>query len=217
MSQLDPHVRRLIDTHIGALSWKQGKARAQQLVADTKELDREQTRLQWAWADLSLELVPVGVAGGDHSLQGVLLQAFLDDFEVPWTKATLHTLRQTAAAWPKSRRKKTSFAVHKILKPHTDRYRLIRNDMTVAEALSIMGRKAPEAHSLRQSPVETMAALRSWIRVFDRRTVDELGLDTDLHHASVETLVEFMAVAVRLGFYDDAVERMGERDLVGVA
>lgn len=139
-------------------------------------------------------------------LSAVLLEAFLEEYKVPFTKDTLHSLRQTAAAWPKDRRKRASFAVHKTLKTHPDRFRLITDTMTVAEARAIMGHRTPTRSAYSASAVECANAARSWAKAIRRRLPNE-EVSEELLTAITAAWEEISTAATEIGIYDELIAR----------
>ena len=108
----------------------------------------------WTIGDLALEVAPIG---GTDALAELEMWAG----EIRWSKsfATLDAHRKTAAAWPPEEREhRTSFDVHRVLGGHKDRFALIKPDMTVREARTIMGWKTRQQY--RASSTRIIRSLR---------------------------------------------------------
>jgi hypothetical protein len=62
--------------------------------------------------------------------------------EIGVSEHELYAVRYVSKQWPKGKRANASWEVHSILAPHPERFTLIRDGMTVAEAQAIMRKYA---------------------------------------------------------------------------
>lgn len=121
-------------------TWADGVSRGKKLV-------QEGRANKWALADLALELFPLQTAGGTvPHVQNI--KRWIREVGLDVVVATVEQWREMASKWPVDRRQpECSWTVHKILKSHPDRFRLIRPHMRAVEAVIAIRQVRPASVS----------------------------------------------------------------------
>lgn len=177
--------RLLKQNGIDLVAWEQGKHRARELVSETVEFERRKTALNWAWGDLSLEIVPNAWRGGYKGLSGrkrnelvsSLLDLWVDDYAFPMSHSSLRGFRSVSSSWPRDKRSKASWSAHMELSSNPDRFTLITDALTVDEAIALSGRRTikerkQEAFAGNEARNHTLGSAASSTRAFAHK-VDE--------------------------------------------
>lgn len=105
--------------------------RYEQIVEAATELVEGQTRAQFQIGDWALEIEPIQLRGGHHSVSalaptGAVLHRFAETIGVPFK--TLETYRYVSSRWPRDTRvPHVSHYVHRILASREDRVAVIAN------------------------------------------------------------------------------------------
>jgi hypothetical protein len=150
------------------------------LVTEGRQLDKREGNLRWEWGDWALKAAPIG-ANGTNTGRYERLQMLMEDAGI--TSVAFDTVinyTKVAAAWPAShRRLAASWSVHETLAHHSDRFRLIRDDMTKREAQTAAGRKVSGDGFQPKTADERAEKVREYLK--DPEVVKEIAKDP---HAS---------------------------------
>lgn len=194
---------RSLQQYVDMDKWEQGKARARELVKESAEVEKRSSAVQWAWGDLCLEVVPEHgrSPGVNGAVVGALLDAWIDDYEYPYSRPTLNVHRATCRAWPKSKRVDASFSVHGLLSGHPDRFSIIAPGIGTTEARELAGHKRRKHIQAPSTAFERASAVKGWARslgklIDDKPSEDVVNAVADAWYAVTE-LVD------RLGILDE--------------
>lgn len=199
--------RILKQAGIDLVTWEQGKHRARELVVESAAADRRQSLVQWAWADLCIEVVPdkARAGGQDGRMVCALLDMWSTEYEFPYSRGTLTQMRVNARAWPKDRRSSASYSTHSVLAASPERFSIITDSMSFSEARAAMGRK-PRAGNPRaaSSPIECANAAKSFSRRLAKIVPDRPS--EDVLESIHEVWLELTVLMDRFGRLEDAID-----------
>lgn len=205
---MDKQTKALVGREVGDAKWAQGKARAKHLVTEGADLERRQSKLSWAWGDLSLEIVP---AAKGTAVSRVLLDAFIDDYGYPHTSRNLVQLRGVCTAWPRDKRTKAPISVHLALCTHPRRFELVRDDTTYAEArkLAAWQPQATPSSGRTATAIECANATKGWARSLDKRAGS--APSQELVDATADAWRALTGVVDRFGLLDELVSEFQDQ------